>query len=335
MSKLLSYTDVTFGTDPEFFFTQGGKIIGAERVLTPDFYRQSGLQDIIVLDGVQAELHVSPASHTLPLFTQIAWALKKAEAALPPGIAISLAESVEVDADELSGLSPAARELGCAPSLNIYDGPSVIDVPAWFRTRSAGGHLHLGLAFPFWDPDSFLDDRRNLIPMLDLVVGNTCVLLNRGPAQAIRRRTYGKAGEYRLPSHGVEYRTLSNFWLRSPILLDLVVGLARFVLDVVYTAGEEENGLDDRLMASFDYIKVRQAIDTNDPGLAWENFLGIQEAIADMADPVRHPLNAQTLGPFSRLVSGAFDLDAVFPVKSFAAQDAPVPFGKWISTGGF
>ena len=42
-----------------------------------------------------------------------------------------------------------------------------------------------------------------------------------------RRQFYGLAGEFRLPPHGLEYRTLSNFWLYHRSLAHLVFGVAR------------------------------------------------------------------------------------------------------------
>ena len=39
---------------------------------------------------------------------------------------------------------------------------------------------------------------------------------------AKRRELYGKAGAYRVKPYGVEYRVLSNFWLKSPALMQWV-----------------------------------------------------------------------------------------------------------------
>ena len=38
------------------------------------------------------------------------------------------------------------------------------------------------------------------------------------------------AGEFRLPKHGLEYRTLSNFWLMDPALFYVTFELARVVM---------------------------------------------------------------------------------------------------------
>jgi hypothetical protein len=53
-------------------------------------------------------------------------------------------------------------------------------------------------------------------------------LLNEHP---LARKLYGAAGRYRQPSYGVEYRTLSNFWLASPELVELVYDICSFVID--------------------------------------------------------------------------------------------------------
>jgi len=48
--------------------------------------------------------------------------------------------------------------------------------------------------------------------MMDLYLGVPSVLMDKGE---LRKQLYGKAGAYRMKPYGVEYRTLSNFWIFS------------------------------------------------------------------------------------------------------------------------
>lgn len=197
---------------------------------------------------------------------------------------VSFAPVVEITPEGFNKLSPAAKLLGCAPSFNIHDAASSVGVDASkYLKRSAGGHIHIGwggMKMPAkyhdsWIPYKVEDWQQKLVGVCDLVLGNTCVLLDRSPDAVERRRVYGRAGEYRTPKHGVEYRTLSNFWLHSPQLSSLVMGLSR--LAVTITAWEEHFNY---LMPKVDRSKVVAAINQNDWDLAWENFQPLAEWIS-------------------------------------------------------
>ena len=114
---------------------------------------------------------------------------------------------------------------GCRESLNAY-GLKGLEAPGEEVTyRSAGGHIHFGLG------DSKLrTDKAGIIKMvkaLDAVLGVACVSMCAKFDDPRRRNMYGLAGEYRLPPHGFEYRTLSNAWLFHPLIAHLVFDLAR------------------------------------------------------------------------------------------------------------
>lgn len=135
-------------------------------------------------------------------------------------------------------------QLGCAPTFNVYGlRPNLVYARQQF-TRSAGGHIHFGLALQ----DSLLNDDaenrfknpdretvawlENGVRGLDAILGVLCVSLFEGFDDPRRRLHYGQAGEYRIPKHGLEYRTLSNAWLMHPVLMHMVYDLARIALRV-------------------------------------------------------------------------------------------------------
>lgn len=97
--------------------------------------------------------------------------------------------------------------------------------------RSAGGHVHVGspLALNYGSGKPF-----QTLRMLDLFLGATSVLIDHDPTSAARRILYGGAGNHRpCPMYGVEYRTLSNFWLASPDLVALIYDLTELAMKVV------------------------------------------------------------------------------------------------------
>jgi hypothetical protein len=150
---------------------------------------------------------------------------------------------------------------------------------------------------PFYNKS--VDRRQELVQLLDIVLGNTCVMIDRDPLQKERRKHYGRAGEYRLPDHGLEYRTLSNFWLRDYALASFVFGMARYAVMILHSShmaytrsvydeyekkefvsgNEKAYPYATELIESVDVAKIREAIDNNDPDLAAENFKAVAKFI--------------------------------------------------------
>jgi hypothetical protein len=68
--------------------------------------------------------------------------------------------------------------------------------------RSAGGHIHIGHEFP--RSDDF--NRLAVVRMMDLFVGLPAIYLEHDDTSLARKALYGKAGRFRRPDHGVEFR---------------------------------------------------------------------------------------------------------------------------------
>lgn len=276
--KVTTQESINFGCDPEFFFKRGEDIIGAEKVI-------AGLHNpTIILDGVQVELNPSPNRCRANLAASIALSFRtlKAHLAKMKGISASFTSTVELDAKELDSLSDKAKVFGCAPSSNAYDSGASLHVDAAkYLRRSAGGHIHLGL-----DQNLITGHHKELVSILDVILGNTCVMIDRDPDAAERRKLYGRAGEFRTPKHGLEYRTLSNFWLRSYPLMSFVMGLARLSVNILsiktkrfYIDSNWDAPAD--LFRRVDIDQVRQAINENDLTLAKKNWEGVREFIRE------------------------------------------------------
>lgn len=117
--------------------------------------------------------------------------------------------------------------LGCVPSLNAYglDPINVGDARS-LPFRSAGGHIHFGLASSRL-PTLKKKGAQNWIKALDRYLAIPCVALFDGIDHPMRRTMYGRAGEYRECKYGFEYRVLSNAWMLTPEIAHLVLNLAR------------------------------------------------------------------------------------------------------------
>lgn len=288
MARQLFYESILLGCDPELFLVKNGKVVGAEKVIPKEGLRSTFNNASVVIDGVQVELHPNPSQcrQSLSLFLMSSLeALQRRINEVDPEIRVSFDPHVEVSETELDSLSPECKLLGCSPSLNIYGFSDLGVDPATYRRRSAGGHIHIGFTSgkdsPLWNC------RERVVAVLDVLLGSFCVMLDRDPYAAERRKVYGRAGEYRLPPHGLEYRTLSNFWLRSYPLFSLVMAQARQAVGVSYTSRHAEMGtlydnapytdLESELFARVDPQMARAAINENNLDLAKQVWVGVKD----------------------------------------------------------
>jgi len=289
----VGYTSVSFGADPEFFFLTGKirkRVVGAELVLPKDGLKDQGLYwspKVFIIDGVQAEMNplqnTCRANFANNMRTSFN-VLKKHLDSLDKKYEVSFRRAVKISKSELAKLQPENQVFGCTPSFNVYKEPqgllSSVN-PLEYRVRTAGGHIHIGHSSQPVLEKAFKNDLDTFIKVLDIIVGNTCVLLDREEGNAERRKLYGRAGEYRLPKHGVEYRTLSNFWMTHTRLMSIVMGLIRFSVSIMYTKHQDhqrysrpENPIDftPALFSLVDFDDIKKAINENNYDLALSNY---------------------------------------------------------------
>jgi hypothetical protein len=156
--------------------------------------------------------------------------------------------------------NPQAQRFGCSPDFNAHQQgqpcPTVkpealVDEDgAW---RFAGGHVHVG--YESAAPDFVC------AAMGDVYLGLPSVSLDQ---QGIRRTLYGQAGRYRPTPYGIEYRTLSNFWIWDE-------GLSRQIGEHAMQLGhvlEGDAGELQRLYAEIPWPDVQSAINTEDEAKA-------------------------------------------------------------------
>jgi len=89
--------------------------------------------------------------------------------------------------------------------------------------RSAGGHVHVGTT----------EDPIEVIRAMDLFLGVPSTTMDCTPQALARRQLYGKAGCHRIKDYGCEYRTLSNFWIFSPKMIQWVYEQTAKAIDFV------------------------------------------------------------------------------------------------------
>ncbi len=192
------------GCDPEFFLKQNGKHISAEGIVGGTKHAPLPIDNFgnaIQEDNVAVEFNIG-ASPTFEMFSNnIQKVLDYLKDKLH-GFEFSTESAVIFDDDQLD--TAQARLFGCEPDFNAWT-HKVNPKPfaSNINLRSAGGHIHIGCAIAQEKPE-------DVIKACDLFLGVPSVILDPNPA---RRELYGKAGSFRKKSYGVEYRSLSNFWI--------------------------------------------------------------------------------------------------------------------------
>lgn len=204
MSSSEVQTKIRLGCDPEVFLqdVQGNPIsaigyINADKwdpLQIPDMPKGFTLQE----DNVSLEYGIPPASNADEFIAHIRAVMEKSKEYLP-NLSFSKLSCIVFPEGQMQ--HPAAHIFGCEP-----------DFDAWARSinkkpepphplmRSAGGHIHV-------------ETKKNALAVvraMDLFLGVPSVLMDSGE---MRKQLYGKAGAHRVKPYGVEYRTLSNFWI--------------------------------------------------------------------------------------------------------------------------
>ena len=160
----------------------------------------------------------------------------------------------------------------------------------------------------------------DFIRLMDIFVGNTGVLLDRDELAAERRRYYGRAGEYRTPAHGYEYRVLSNWWARSYQMASFVWGMTRLAGAVLFNNNTFKRDFYDKLMEDIDIDRVRRAINENNLILAKANWKTVRKFInkhvTDLTNPASShilPLGPNVLDDFEHFLEKG--IEHWFPVE--------------------
>lgn len=238
-SSMARRMSVTLGADPEIFVVnKKGEVVPAWDYL-PSKASPKSIQSLVggalgtaYWDGFQAEF-TTPGYHTClyEMTNSIQgglYGIYNAAKKVDKGYALSINSVFQINPDVLMSASDEHVAFGCSPSYNAYGETPVAADGRTTSVRFAGGHLHLGMS-------AYAGKQKRLVEFvkgLDAVLGVASVSLFGAFDNPVRRKFYGRAGEYRMPRHGLEYRVLSNAWLMHPLMTHLVFDLARAVLGV-------------------------------------------------------------------------------------------------------
>ena len=283
-----------FGFDPEFFVEKDNKLVPSEKLFKGKLLNSQkieGSNSKLIKDGVAVEINGSPSFCRELLANRInsSFMQNGIRNLYNKGYRITDKSFIKLTKKQMSTLDFDSLNFGCKPSHNVYVGEnlSIEQNPEEYPYRAAGGHIHLGYNKSSKTVlNKILQRKKEFIYLLDLLVGNTSVLIDKDKKNKERRQTYGRAGEYRDTKYGIEYRTLSNFWLRGYPLFSLMFGLARTAFLITACSNLKRKVHIKELLSLVNQDDVRRAIDENNPRLAKKNFDKIKDWLINCA-PIR------------------------------------------------
>jgi hypothetical protein len=219
MKKHFKLQNVTIGTDLEMFLKDKstGELASAIGVFggTKSEPRSIGNLCYIQEDNILVEANIPPVTCFEDFFKYITY-IKQYIADNYPQFDLHFSSS-EIAPRELL-YDQAARTFGCDPVLIVdynEDGDVIPEhefeeqrmAKEFDSLRTGGFHIHFG----YDDPNS--ETNREIVKLFERNV--TLPLLQYDNDQHDRRQSYGKSGEYREKSSGLECRSVGSYFLKD------------------------------------------------------------------------------------------------------------------------
>lgn len=241
------------GTDPEVFIVDAkGQVVSAYNLFPSKAECSTGP----FWDGFQVEF-TTPSKTCLAYLTdEVQAGLRSVYNKLPAGTKLTYKSVVDIPRKMLETGDEDEVRFGCAPSMNVYgDEGFVVSNYRDISIRTSGCHFHFGT-----NKDPVRGVRR-----MDRIAGvvMTAIL---GELQDPRRRVlYGRAGEYRTPTHGLEWRVMGSEVLVHPAMFHLAFDLARAALELGVVGDLWETSDDETRSAinNYDFALCRKIVSRN------------------------------------------------------------------------
>lgn len=254
----MSTLEIMVGADPELFVKQGKKYVTGHGLIQGDKAKPFKVEGgAVQVDGMALEFNIDPAKDEQGFITNINTVMKQL-AAMVPDYELAADPVAKFGKAYLATMPEEALELGCEPDFNAYEEGAANPRPNGdVDFRTGGGHVHIG-----WTKDMDIEDPGHreaammLTRELDFYLGIPSLFWDEDDK---RRAMYGKAGAYRVKPYGVEYRSLSNAWVRSEQLMARVYKNTRIAVEQLL----EGKSISDRYGNH-----IRKAINENDRDLA-------------------------------------------------------------------
>lgn len=210
--------EIKIGADPELFVSNGKEFVSAHGMVAGTKEEPYPVKNgAVQVDGMALEFNIDPANNPKEFVDNLTSVMEQLKA-MVPDYEVHTVPVAHFSEEEIGNAPAEALELGCQPDYNAWDGGAANPVPdGKVNFRTAAGHIHIG-----WTEGMDIDDAGHrqacilLAKQLDFHLGLPSVLFDRDEK---RRQLYGKAGAFRVKPYGMEYRVLSNAWLKDKSLM--------------------------------------------------------------------------------------------------------------------
>lgn len=252
--------NVQFGTDPEFFISDGkGGFVSASEVfpqkhlpITPWASKKgapyfSTLGTKLFRDGFGVEVNVLPRVCRALLAYDVRDAILDLNQIVKEKNErweIVSAPMVRVPLEYIESLPEDVQRFGCDPAWNAYtERKEGIELNGRGHPfRYGGGHLHFGFIPRYSNVGTIIScddplspelrekEAFSFIKLFDLTIGLPLSIIFNDEGEFMRREYYGKAGEFRFQPWGIEYRTPSPRVWNHVVMSGLAFGVGRHIV---------------------------------------------------------------------------------------------------------
>lgn len=237
------------GADPELFLSRDNEIISAEGFIGGSKQAPKLISDkghAIQEDNVMIEFNI-PACNTADDFINEINFVKTYLEQLVQLYDCELNYSASAKLHDKYLDTPQAKMFGCEPDLNVYLKDINQAPESNTNLRTCGGHIHIGYDNPDFKTSELI------VYAMDIMLGLESLTLDKDTE---RRKMYGNAGCFRAKDYGVEYRTLSNFWIQNDELIKWAFVKTVEAIELV------NSGLVKEIITDYGE-KIKHVIDTN------------------------------------------------------------------------
>lgn len=214
------------GSDPEVFVQdkKTKRFVGAHGLVPGTKARPVWLPFSLCqgqVDGMALEFNPPPVDNAKTFTNSIVDGKRGLNRAIRwKGMKIVVQTTVEFDDEEWARAPDEAKLLGCEHDYCAWGGVYTNEPPnAMVKFRTGGGHISTGWGNGFVITEDFKEICAAFVREQDALNGVASLLYDQDTK---RRELYGKAGAFRPKEFGVEYRTLSNSWVRNKALSEYV-----------------------------------------------------------------------------------------------------------------
>lgn len=219
--------DILVGADPEVFMKRGGEFHSAHGVIPGDKKNPHKVKcGAVQVDGMALEFNIDPAKNEKEFITNLKTVMGVLQS-MVPDYELAAVPVANFSLEHMKAQPAEALELGCEPDFNAWEKGAVNPRPnGEVAFRTGAGHVHIGWGsdFDINDPDH-LEACCMVVKQLDYYLGLGSLAYDTEGVE--RRVMYGAPGAFRPKPYGVEYRVLSNAWLKSEKLMSWVYRMTK------------------------------------------------------------------------------------------------------------